>query len=65
MSTTNICRPSKNDITADSKTEAKHSVKNLVKTETTVAKTPNRYALTDTTIFAVEHFTVSQQQFKK
>ena len=40
--------PINNDITADFKTEAKHSVKKFAKTETNVAKTPDRFALSNT-----------------
>ena len=51
-------------MTVDSKTEVKHSDKTFAKPETTVAKTPDRFALSDTTLSAVDNFTVNQQQFK-
>ena len=64
MSTTSLFRPINIDNTVDSKTEVKHSDKNFAKPETTVAKTPDRFALSDTTLSAVDNFTVNQQQFK-
>ena len=38
--------------------------KNFAKPETTVAKTLDRFALSDTTLSAVDNFTVNQQQLK-
>ena len=64
MSTASLFRPIIIDNTVESKTELKHSDKSFAKPETTVAKTPNRFALTDTTISAVDHFTVNNQQLK-
>ena len=48
----------------ESKTEVKHSDKNFAKPETTVAKTLENFALSDTTLSAVDNFTVNQQQLK-
>ena len=58
-------RPSVNiDNTLESKTEVKHSDKNFAKPQTTVAETPDCFALSDTTLSAVDNFTVNQQQLK-
>ena len=64
MSTASLFRPINIDNTVDSKAEVKHSDKKCAKPETTVAKTPDRFALSDTTLSAVDNFTVNQQQFK-
>ena len=64
MSTASLVRPINIDNTANSKTEAKYSEKRLAKPETTVVKTPDRFALSETTISAVDHFTVTHQQLK-
>ena len=64
MSTASLFGPIVIDNTVESKTEVKHSDKNFAKPETTVAKTPNRFALSDTTISAVDYFTVNNQQLK-
>ena len=48
MKTASSFRTINNDIIADSKTKAKHSVKKIAKTDTTVAKTPDCFALSDT-----------------
>ena len=63
MSTSSSFR-SINNNTADSKTEAKYSDKKLAKPETTVAKTSDRFGLSDTTLSAVDHFRVNHQQPK-
>ena len=52
------------DNTVESKTEVKHSNKNLAKRESTAAKTPDRFAVSDTKSSAVDKITVSQQQLK-
>ena len=62
MSTSSSFRPINIDNTVESKTEVKHSDKNFAKPETTIAKTPDRFALSDTTLCAVDNFTVNQQQ---
>ena len=64
MSTASLFRPVNIDNTLESKTEVKHSDKNFTKTETTVAKTLDRFALSDTTLSAVDNLTVNQQQLK-
>ena len=64
MSTSSSFRPINVDNTVESKTEVKHLDKNFTKPETTVAKTPDRFALSDTTLSAVDNFTVNQQQLK-
>ena len=64
MSTSSSFRPINIDNTVESKTDVKHSDKNFAKTETTVAKTPDRFNLSDTTLSAVDNFTVNQQQLK-
>ena len=64
MSRASIFRPIKIENTLESKTEVKHSDKNFAKPETTVAKTLDRFALSDTTLSAVDNFTVNQQQLK-
>ena len=64
MSTASLFRPINIDNTLESKTEVKHSDKNFAKPETTVAKTLDRFALSDTTLSAVDNFTVNQQQLK-
>ena len=64
MSTESFFRPINIDNTLESKTEVKHSDKNFAKPETTVAKTLDRFALSDTTLSAVDNFTVNQQQLK-
>ena len=65
MNTSSLFRPINIDNTVESKTEVKHSDKNFGKPETTVAKTPDRFALSDTTISAVDNFTVNQQQLNE
>ena len=64
MSTASLFRPINIDNTLESKTEVKHSDKIFAKPETTVAKTFDRFALSDTTLPAVDNFTVNQQQLK-
>ena len=66
MSTSSSFRPINIDNAVESKTEVKHSDNNFAKPETTVAvaKTPDRFALSDTTLSAVDSFTVNQQQLK-
>ena len=64
MSTASLFRPINIDNTFESKTEVKNSDKNFAKPETTVAKTLDRFALSDTTLSAVDNFTVNQQQLK-
>ena len=64
MSTASLFRPINIDNTLESKTEVKHSDRNFAKPETTVAKTLDRFALSDTTLSAVDNFTVHQQQLK-
>ena len=58
MSTATLFRPINIDNSVIFKTEAKYSDKKLVKPETTVAKIPDRFALSDTTISDADHFTV-------
>ena len=62
-STASLFTPINIDNTVISKTEVK-SDKKFAKTETTVAKTPGRFALSDTALSAVDNFTVNQQQLK-
>ena len=62
MSTASLFRPINIDNTLES--EVKHSDKNFAKPETTVAKTLDRFALSDTTLSAVDNFTINQQQLK-
>ena len=64
MSTASLFRPINIDNTVESKTEVKHSYKNFRKPETTFAKFPDRFALSDTTFSAVDQFTVKFQQLK-
>ena len=64
MSTASLFRPINIDNTLESKTEVKHSDKNFAKPETTVAKTLDHFALSDTTLSAVNNFTVNHQQLK-
>ena len=64
MSTASLFRPINLDNTADSKTEAKYSDLKLAKHVTTVTNTPDRYALSDTTLSAVDNFTVEHQQLQ-
>ena len=64
MSTASLFRPINISNTFESKTEVKNWDKNFAKPETTVAKTLNSFALTDTTLSAVDNFTVNQQQLK-
>ena len=64
MSTASLFRPMNINDTLKSKTEVKHSDKKFAKPETTVAKTLDRFALSDTTLSAVDNFTVNQQQHK-
>ena len=64
MSTASLFRPINIDNTVESKTEVKHSDKNFAKPETTVANTPDRFALSDTSFAAVDEFTVNDQQLK-
>ena len=64
MSTASLFRQINIDNAVESKTEAKHSDIKLAKPETTVPKTPDRFALIDTTFPAVDHFTVNHQQLK-
>ena len=61
MSTASLFRPININNTFESKTEVKNSDKNFAKPETTVAKTLDRFALSDTTLSAVDNFTVNQQ----
>ena len=65
ISTASIFRPINIDNSVESKTELKQSDKKFAKPETTVAKTPDRFALSDTTFSAVDHFTVNKQQLKQ
>ena len=64
MRTASLFRPINIDNTLESKTEVKYSDRNFAKPETTVAKTLDRFALSNTTLSAVDNFTVNQQQLK-
>ena len=59
MSTVSLFGSNNINNTVEFKTEAKHSDKKLAKPETTVAETPDHFALSDTTFSAVDHFTVN------
>ena len=52
------------DKTADLKTEEKHLVKKFAIPETTVEKTPDCFALNDTTVSVVYNLKVNHQQLK-
>ena len=64
MSTAGLFRTININNTVDSKKEAKYLDKKPAKPETTVAKTTDLFALSDTTISAVDHFTIHHQQLK-
>ena len=49
----------------ESKTEATHSDKKLMKPEKTVTTNTDRFALSDTTFSSVDQFTVYHQQLYK